>query len=113
MKQTVSLYLRLPFKPVLLVCFCKVKSLLVLNIFMSEYLDKILSWKEIKLALSVKLQTEYLCFCLNQASLTKNIMQSSSTFRISGPIPKVKKSALINDYENIIDYSKESEQREV
>ena len=62
MKQTASLYLKLPFKPVFLVCFCyfwKVKSLLVLNIFISEYLDKILSWKEMKLAFSVKLQTEY------------------------------------------------------
>ena len=39
-------------------------------------------------------------------------MQSSSTFiRISGPILKVKKSALIN--ENIIAYSEESEQSEV
>ena len=43
-----------------------------------------------------------------------NIMQSSSTFiRISGPIPEVKKSTLINDYENIITYSDESEQSEV
>ena len=42
-----------------------------------------------------------------------NIMQSLSTFiRISGPIPGVKKSALINDYENIA-YSGESEQSEV
>ena len=40
-------------------------------------------------------------------------MQSSSTFiRISGPIPEVKKSALINDYENIA-YSEESVQSEV
>ena len=30
-------------------------------------------------------------------------MRSSSTFiRISGPIPEVKKSAMINDWENII-----------
>ena len=41
-------------------------------------------------------------------------MQSSSTFiRISGPIAEVKKSALINNYENIIAYSEESEQSEV
>ena len=40
-------------------------------------------------------------------------MQSLSTFiRISGPIPGVKKSALINDYENIA-CSEESEQSEV
>ena len=32
-------------------------------------------------------------------------MQSSSTFiRLLGPIPEVNKSALINDYENIIAY---------
>ena len=41
-------------------------------------------------------------------------MQSSSTFiRISVPIPEVKKSALINDYENIIAYSEEAVQSEV
>ena len=41
-------------------------------------------------------------------------MQSSSLFiRISGPIPEVKNSALINDLENIIEYWEESEQREV
>ena len=41
-------------------------------------------------------------------------MESSSTFiRISGLIREVKKSALINDYENIIAYSDESEQREM
>ena len=39
-----------------LVCFCyfrKVKSLLVLNLFISEYLDKIPPWKEMKLIFSV------------------------------------------------------------
>ena len=41
-------------------------------------------------------------------------MQSSSTFiRISGPIPEVKKSTLIHDYENIIVYWEKSEQSEV
>ena len=41
-------------------------------------------------------------------------MQSSGTFiTISGPIPEVKKYALINDYENIIAYSEESEKSEV
>ena len=41
-------------------------------------------------------------------------MQSWSTFiRMSGPIPEVKNPTLINDYENIIAYSKESEQSEV
>ena len=37
-----------------------------------------------------------------------------STFiRISGPIQEAKKSALINDYENIIAYREKSEQSEV
>ena len=41
-------------------------------------------------------------------------MQSSSTFMwISEPFPEVKRYALINDYENIIVYSEESEQSEV
>ena len=41
-------------------------------------------------------------------------MYSSRTFiRTSGLITEVKKSALINDYENIIAYSEESNQREV
>ena len=43
----------------------------------------------------------------------RNIMQSLSTFiRIPGPIPGVKKSALINYYENIA-CSEESEQSQV
>ena len=42
------------------------------------------------------------------------IMQSSSTFiAISGPIPEVKKSALINDWENVIAYWEGSEQSAV
>ena len=47
-KQAAFSYLKLPFMPfkhTFLVCFCcfwKVKSLLVLNLFTSEYLDKIL-----------------------------------------------------------------------
>ena len=41
-------------------------------------------------------------------------MQFLSTFiRTSGPVPEVKKSALINNYENIIAYSEEYEQSEV
>ena len=40
-------------------------------------------------------------------------MQSSSTFiRISGPFSKVK-TTLINDYENIVAYSEQTEQSEV
>ena len=45
----------------------------------SEYLDQILQWKEMKEAFLVKLQTENLCFCLRwklnktQASQIKNI----------------------------------------
>ena len=49
-----------------------------------------------------------------QATQTSDMMQSSGTFiRISGLIPEVKKSALINDYKNIIAYSEESKQREM
>ena len=48
------------------------------------------------------------------AAQTRNIVLSSSTFiRISGPLLKVKKSVLINDYENTIVYSEESKQNEV
>ena len=40
-----------------------------------------------------------------------NIMQPSSSFiRLAGPVPEVKKSALINGYENIIAYWEESKQ---
>ena len=36
-------------------------------------------------------------------------MQSSSTFiKISGPIPEVKKSALISDWDNIVAYWEEA-----
>ena len=41
-------------------------------------------------------------------------MQSSSAFiRISVPIPKARKCALINDYENTVAYSEQSEQSEM
>ena len=63
--------------------------MLVLNSFIPEYLDKI------------------------QATQTRNIIESLSTStRISRPIPAVKKSTVINDYENIA-YSDESEQGKV
>ena len=72
-----------------------------------------------KITFSLKLQTECLCFCSRQklektqAAQTRNIIQSLITFiRISGPIPGVKISALINDHENIA-YSEESKQGEV
>ena len=84
-----------------LVCFChfwKDKPLLMSNLlFILEYLDQILSWKEIKEAFSIKIQTENL-FLLKmkikiQAAQIRNTMQSSSTFtRISRPIPEVKKN---------------------
>ena len=44
--------------------FWKDEPLLLLNFFISEYLDQIPLWKEMKEALSVKPQTEYRCFCL-------------------------------------------------
>ena len=47
-----------------------------------------------------------------QGAQTKNLTQSSSTFiRILGPITEVKKNPLINEYENIIAYWEESEQK--
>ena len=50
----------------------------------------------------------------NPSCQIRNMMQSSSTFTIlSGPISMVKKSALANDYENIIVYWEESEQSKV
>ena len=50
-------------KPAFLVYFCyfwKDKSFLILNLFISEYLDQIPPWKENKDAFSVMLQTENL-----------------------------------------------------
>ena len=68
-------------------------------------LSKAPDWQPLFL-LKIKIET--------QAAQARNIMQSSSTFiRTSGSILKVKKSPLINDYENIIAYSEESEQSEV
>ena len=94
----------------------KIKSLPFLNLFSSEYLDRILPRNEIKLGFSVKLQIENFYLCLKQKwnktqdAQTRNIIKSSSTFiRILEPIPEVKESALVNDYENIIAYFKESE----
>ena len=67
-KQTISLYLKLPLKPLFIIAFLyfwKDGALLTLNLFISEYLCQILPWKEIKEEVfSVKLQTENLCFCL-------------------------------------------------
>ena len=40
------------------VFFCFFGNLDLLNVFISDYLDKILPWKEMKLAFSVKFQTE-------------------------------------------------------
>ena len=86
------------------------------KLIISEYLDQIPPWKEIKDAFSVKLQTESLFFLkikLNkiQATQIRNIIQSSSTFiKISGPVPELKKPALTNDWKNIA-YWKEIQQR--
>ena len=98
----------------------KIKSLPFLNLFSSEYLDRILPRNEIKLGFSVKLQIENFYLCLKQKwnktqdAQTRNIIKSSSTFiRILEPFPEVKESALVNDYENIIAYFKESEKSEV
>ena len=67
MKQTASLHLKLPLKSAFFsVSFngWKVKSLSALNFFISEYLEKILRWKEMKLAFAVKVQIENFCFFL-------------------------------------------------
>ena len=88
--------------------FWKVKSLLILSLFISEYLDHIPPWKEIKEAFSVTVQTENL-FLLKKLNKIKaaqiwNIVRSLSTFiRTSGPIPEMQKSALINDWQNLAD----------
>ena len=96
-KETASLYLKLPVKPAFFSVFLLFwidKSLLVLNLFISEYLDKIPPWKEMKEVFSVKIQTENCCFGkLNkaQAAQIKNKLKSLSTFmKISGYIPEVK-----------------------
>ena len=92
--------------------FWKVKSLLILSLFISEYLDHIPPWKEIKEAFSVTVQTENL-FLLKKLNKIKaaqiwNIVRSLSTFiRTSGPIPEMQKSALINDWQNLADLAKQ------
>ena len=49
-----------------------------------------------------------------KAAQVRNIMQSSRTFiKISGPIPEVRKTALINDWLNTMAYWEESEQGKV
>ena len=69
MKQTASLYLKLPLNSIFLVCFCyiwKDTFLLVLDLFISEYLDRSPPWKGVKEAFSVKCQTENLAFGLDK-----------------------------------------------
>ena len=51
-------FLKLPVKPEFIWCFYyfwKDKSLLVLNLFIFEYLDHILIWKDMEEVFSVKL----------------------------------------------------------
>ena len=61
-KQTALFELNLSLKPAFfLVYFCyfwKVKNLLILNVFISEYLDQSPRWKEIRGAFSVTFQTK-------------------------------------------------------
>ena len=72
MNQTASLSSllimhKLPLKPTFLLCFCyigKDKSLLILNLFISKYLDQIFPWYEMKEVFLVQLQTGNLYFCL-------------------------------------------------
>ena len=74
-----------------------------------KVIDQIPSWKEMKEAFSVKLQTEKLCFCLSktQAAQIKNenVVFSNTFIRMWGLI-------WTNDWENTA-YWEESEQREV
>ena len=133
MKQTASFYLKLPLKP----AFCRAffvtsgkfkfyfwkdKSLLVLNLFIPEYLDRILPFKEIKEGFSVKLPDWksfwsffVFLFCLRwklnktqAAQIFKQIRQNIRAYFRSK-----KKSGLIEDSENIFEYWKESEQSKV
>ena len=72
MKQTASLsslliMYKLSLKPAFLLCFCyigKGKSLLILNLLISKYLDQISPWYEMKEVFLVQLQTGNLYFCL-------------------------------------------------
>ena len=64
-KERISLYLKLPLN-LNFICdsfyFWKNNYFLILNKFISEYLDQIPPWKEMKEVFSIKLQTENLCF---------------------------------------------------
>ena len=65
-KQAAFLYLKMPLKPAFFKCvFIVCRNLSLLNLFISEYLDKILPWKEMKLEFSGNIQDfKNLCFCL-------------------------------------------------
>ena len=107
-------------KPAFLAGFCyfwKDKSFLILDLFISEYLDQILPWKELRETFSEKLQTGNLCFFIklksnkNHAPQIRNVIQSSRIFIwILGPIPE-KKSALINDWKILHIGKKQSKER--
>ena len=81
--------------------FGKDVSFLILNLFISQYLDQIPQWTEMKEEFSVKLQVENLL--LLKIKIKQNpecpnkeyIIQSLSTFiRISGLNLEVKKSCI-------------------
>ena len=97
-------------KPALLVNFCyfwKDKSLLILSLFISEYLDQIPPYREMKEGLSVKLQNENMFLlkikikqnpgCPNKGynAILKYIHQNIRAYTSR------KKTELINDWENI------------
>ena len=99
------------------VCFCyfwKHKPLLVLTLFISEYLDQIPPWKEMKETFSVKLQSENLCFCLISGCPNKeyNAIFIHINQNIRAYPGSEKKLEFIKDSQNIFEYSKESEQSE-
>ena len=99
MKQTGLFYLKLSLKPAFFSVFLLFleRSFLILNLLISEYLDQIPPWKEMKEALSVTLHTENLFLlkikikqnpsCPNKEynGICKQIHQNT------GPIPEVKK----------------------
>ena len=102
-------------KPALLVYFCyfwKDKSLLILSLFISEYLDQIPPYREMKEGLSVKLQNENMFLlkikikqnpgCPNKGynAILKHIPQNIRAYTRS------KKTELINDWENIAYWEK-------
>ena len=86
-------------------CFCylwKGNFLLILNLFFSEYLDKIPPGKEMKEVFSVKLQTGSLCDRQNPCCPNKEYNAiSGDIYHNIRTYSRIKKFALTNDWENV------------